>query len=221
MVKGMAQWAPWAIAAAGAFAIAVRARQDVVRIEADIRARSAITLGRLGVPTTGLAVSGRDLVLTGYQGQPPVDSRTVAALERVEGVRQVQKLILKRSLHDEARLVEQTLSAARIRYIPFETASATLTGEGTRVLDEVVLVLKSSPKLDIEISGHTDSQGYADENLVLSKRRADAVRRYLQLRGVSNRLTTFGHGSERPLADNATFEGRRLNRRIEFHVQEE
>jgi outer membrane protein OmpA-like peptidoglycan-associated protein len=82
----------------------------------------------------------------------------------------------------------------------------------------VVKLLKAHPDLEVEIQGHTDSTGSADHNLDLSRRRADTVKAYLQLYGISaGRLKTTGLGESRPVGDNATEEGRALNRRVELH----
>jgi len=65
------------------------------------------------------------------------------------------------------------------------------------------------------IEGHTDSIGSDAYNLKLSDRRAKAVYDYLTSRGVDPaRLSSIGHGESKPIADNATDEGRQLNRRV-------
>lgn len=72
----------------------------------------------------------------------------------------------------------------------------------------------------IRVEGHTDAQGGAPGNLALSQRRADAVRDELVARGVdASRVSARGFGETRPIADNATTEGRARNRRIEFRVE--
>jgi OOP family OmpA-OmpF porin len=65
------------------------------------------------------------------------------------------------------------------------------------------------------IEGHTDSVGTEAYNLALSDRRAKSVFDYLTSRGVDPaRLSSVGHGELKPIADNATAEGRQLNRRV-------
>ena len=67
------------------------------------------------------------------------------------------------------------------------------------------------------IEGHTDSTGGEDFNIVLSEKRAQAVKEYLVMRGISaDRITTVGAGPSRPIADNSTKEGRAMNRRVEI-----
>ena len=84
-------------------------------------------------------------------------------------------------------------------------------------LDEVVGVLKRNPDVNIRIEGNTDSIGSEAYNLQLSKKRAKAVMDYLVKAGIDkNRLSTVGYGFSKPIATNATPEGRALNRRVEF-----
>jgi OOP family OmpA-OmpF porin len=70
-----------------------------------------------------------------------------------------------------------------------------------------------------EVIGHTDSDGPHESNVALSRARAEAVRQYLIQRGLAvSAVLTQGLGPDRPVADNATPEGRARNRRIEFRV---
>ena len=74
----------------------------------------------------------------------------------------------------------------------------------------------------IRIADHTDDRGRSEDNLLLSRKRADAVAARLIDAGVdAARITAVGHGAERPVADNATAEGRAKNRLIEFNVEVE
>ena len=89
--------------------------------------------------------------------------------------------------------------------------------EGVQYLE---MMLKNEPNLDVEISGHTDNTGIESYNKDLSLRRAKAVKRYLVNSGIDgNRITTVGHGAERPISSNESAVGRKLNRRTEFKVK--
>jgi len=103
------------------------------------------------------------------------------------------------------------------KVVEFEYGSAELTGVGTTLLDEILAALRQFPKVPIRIDGHTDSDGTAERNLLLSILRAEAAREYLVARGADrNRFTVEGFGDTRPVGSNDTEEGRARNRRIEF-----
>lgn len=87
-------------------------------------------------------------------------------------------------------------------------------------LDRVVKIMQRHPNLQLTIEGHTDNTGNVQENIILSTKRAQAVRLMLISDGVDkDRLTAAGFGGTEPIADNSTAEGRARNRRIELVVQ--
>lgn len=103
--------------------------------------------------------------------------------------------------------------------ITFVTAGHNLSADFHAVLDSVILVLQEFDKTIIVVSGHTDSKGSVDYNQALSERRADSVAEYLLDKGVVvARLETIGFGEANPITDNATAEGRSLNRRVELSL---
>ncbi len=117
---------------------------------------------------------------------------------------------------------EQTVldDALANRVVEFESGSATLTPKGRGVLDEMVTALKTLPAgRKVQVIGHTDSQGGRDANIALSAARADTVKAYLVGKQIPDTmLETSGAGPDRPVASNATPDGRARNRRIEFRV---
>jgi predicted Zn-dependent protease len=102
--------------------------------------------------------------------------------------------------------------------IVFDTASDRLRPESRAALKEIADALAAAPDLRLLVEGHTDSEGAPQRNLVLSRRRADAVKRALvtEFGVAADRLTTGGVGAQRPIASNDTPEGRATNRRVEF-----
>lgn len=90
------------------------------------------------------------------------------------------------------------------------------------ILDEAARQLLAHTEIRrIRIEGHTDSTGSEFVNDSLSKLRAIAVKNYLVKRGVEEgRLEATGFGPHRPIATNKTKEGRALNRRVEFNIQQ-
>lgn len=101
----------------------------------------------------------------------------------------------------------------------FVTNSATITNSSYKFLDEMADYLKNNPNLSIKITGHTDDVGSEAYNLDLSLMRANAVKKYLNEKGVGEiMITTDGKGESEPIADNKTAEGRSKNRRVVFEV---
>lgn len=103
--------------------------------------------------------------------------------------------------------------------IHFNFGSAALLPEVKDQLDQVAKALKKQNLIHTRmvIEGHTDSVGSDQKNEVLSKQRADAVRKALISRGINaKRLESLGRGKSFPVADNNTDSGRALNRRVTF-----
>jgi OmpA-OmpF porin, OOP family len=105
--------------------------------------------------------------------------------------------------------------------IAFEISSSALTPEGEQVVKEFAAILKREGRgLQLEIEGHTDNSGMVVANRALSLDRANTVRDLLARSGVdAEKITARGYGSDRPIADNSTDEGKKKNRRIEIHVR--
>jgi outer membrane protein OmpA-like peptidoglycan-associated protein len=101
--------------------------------------------------------------------------------------------------------------------ITFATDSADLSSDFYDVLNSVSKVLNEYNKTVIEVAGHTDSTGSDTYNQSLSERRAASVAAYLKSQKImSERVITVGMGESRPVADNASSEGRQANRRVEL-----
>jgi OmpA-OmpF porin, OOP family len=113
-------------------------------------------------------------------------------------------------------LVDQALAN---RIVEFEAGSAVITPRGQAIVDEMALALAGLKGKRFEVIGHTDADGHRAGNLALSQQRAQAVKDLLVARQVpADAITTLGAGPDRPVATNATPEGRARNRRIEFRV---
>lgn len=128
--------------------------------------------------------------------------RAVAAGKLAEG-----KLLYEVVLTDDA--------------LHFKFASAELSDSAKQALDVFADKLKTDNKnVYIEIQGHTDATGTDAYNLKLSEQRADAVRRYLNMKcGIPlHRLATIGYGESAPVSNNKTHDGRAQNRRVVLAV---
>lgn len=101
----------------------------------------------------------------------------------------------------------------------FADWSATARPEVRAMVPGLVELLKSYPAVRLRLVGHTDNVGDPAANLKLSLDRADMAKRHLVDAGISNaRIEVDGVGLTRPVADNATVEGRARNRRVELIV---
>ena len=124
----------------------------------------------------------------------------------------------------EPKRVEVTDKAIVINEkVQFELAKANILQVSFSLLDEVADVIKKHPQIKkLQVEGHASSEGGAGYNLGLSSRRAKAVTKYLVDHGVPKGvLVAKGFGSSKPIADNATEDGREKNRRVEFNILEQ
>lgn len=103
--------------------------------------------------------------------------------------------------------------------IHFATDQATIEPVSYPSLDAIVDVMKQNPSFHMRINGHADSTGTEDHNIRLGEARAVEVLQYLVSHGVpKERVAPRTFGDEVPVETNATVDGRRANRRVEFHV---
>ncbi len=107
----------------------------------------------------------------------------------------------------------------RLNNIFFDTGKSELRPESGPELDRLVTTLNESPKIVIEVRGHTDNTGSNEINAKLSQDRADAVREYFISKGIEpDRVGSKGFGESKPVSTNDTDEGRQQNRRVEFLI---
>lgn len=108
---------------------------------------------------------------------------------------------------------------AILENIFFDVDKYDLQEKSLTELRKILRFLQENPGVRVEISGHTDNTGSASYNVQLSEKRAAAVNSYLVSQGISaGRLIPKGYGSQQPIADNDSEEGRQKNRRIEFKI---
>ncbi|MCV6596273.1 MAG: OmpA family protein [Mangrovicoccus sp.] len=103
--------------------------------------------------------------------------------------------------------------------VRFGSGSITIDTDGFDTIGAIAEILYECPEVPMEVGGHTDSQGGAEMNQLLSQARADAVLTALsERRALVSNLKATGYGEAQPIADNATSEGREANRRIRFSL---
>jgi outer membrane protein OmpA-like peptidoglycan-associated protein len=119
---------------------------------------------------------------------------------------------------EEVEELQETINDLILdQVVEFEVTSFQLTARGIALLDEVLAALRNAPEVRVVITGHTDNQGSAAANQLLSEQRARAVLEYMVAAGEDPaRFDIVGYGETRPVASNDTEEGRQKNRRIEF-----
>lgn len=101
----------------------------------------------------------------------------------------------------------------------FDNNKATLRPESFKQLNELFDYLNWKTDCNIEIAGHTDNVGKDEDNMVLSQKRAEAVKTWLVKKGIpAERITAKGYGDTQPIADNSNEEGRQKNRRTEVRI---
>ncbi len=146
---------------------------------------------------------------------------TTTALAGLGSLIEAEDATLEDRLADLGAEVTATETIIRLPgSILFDFAKADIRPDAERTLLEVVGVLRAYGERPVRIEGHTDAIASEAYNLELSRLRADAVRDWLVEHGVATeRLRTVGHGESRPVADNATAQGRQGNRRVEIVVE--
>lgn len=135
-----------------------------------------------------------------------------------------QKAVLVKAMTQDMQADASTMAAEVVKSgsvavygINFDTGKATLQPGSDAVLAEIVTLLRQHGEWRFEVQGHTDNVGAKGANLTLSDQRAKAVVAWLTTHGVAaSRLVAKGYGDVKPLADNATDEGRAKNRRVEL-----
>jgi outer membrane protein OmpA-like peptidoglycan-associated protein len=106
-----------------------------------------------------------------------------------------------------------------LKGVGFETASIKLTESSKTLLKSLASKLRLVKNVKYEVAGYTDTSGNTEANQKLSQLRAEAVVDYLvkELGVSASKLSAIGYGESNPIADNATPEGRTLNRRVELN----
>ena len=169
------------------------------------------------------------------QNHLPMDASIVPEIE--EDLTEILKDDLAATMNQQSRQMSSFAAGARNRLkqrdgntcaadiadileqapVQFATASAVLLPHSDGTLNAIAGLLETCPQATFEVAGHTDDLGSDEYNLQLSRARTASVVAALRQRGVSvDRLTSTSYGESRPIADNATEEGRQLNRRVEF-----
>lgn len=154
------------------------------------------------------------LIKQTIDGKPTFTAETQFLLTNAEDAKKInvtiKEIVLKYALLTEGKFVTNA--------IVFDVNSANIQASSNETLKTVGEILEDFKDFKIKIIGHTDSDGDDNKNLLLSQKRAQAVKDYLlkNYKVDANRLSFEGKGEKSPAMPNTTPEGKAANRRVEF-----
>lgn len=145
-----------------------------------------------------------------------------AAADIGQGSENAEVIIYLEPGKNSARYNNQQVSVGEtinLKNIMFDQGKSELKTEGKAELEKVIAFLQSNVNAQIELSGHTSSEGEANHNRLLSYRRVKACKDYLLQQGIdAGRVIAIGFGPDRPVAPNDTELNRTKNRRVEMRL---
>ena len=152
------------------------------------------------------------------RGCPYQDTDNDGVLDKDDDCPVTPGTIANKGCPEIEKEVEEILKTA-FDNLEFETGKDIIKEGSLPSLAELGEVLMKKPNWGLQISGHTDNVGDDQKNLILSKKRAEAVKNFMIQQGIeANRLSTLYFGETMPVASNETAEGRQKNRRVEMMI---
>ncbi|MGN6285162.1 MAG: OmpA family protein [Afipia sp.] len=191
----------------------------------DFQSAAIAALGDLSRLSTGsLTISDREVKLSGdaFFARAAEQIRASLATALPQGWKPHAEISVKPAASPVdptvcQQLFFELLGKGKIR---FESGQATIDPDSRGLLDRLIEAALRCPAANIEVAGHTDSDGDAAANMALSEKRAQAVADYLIRAGLpASRISAVGYGSTQPVAANDSDEGKAKNRRIDFVVK--
>ncbi len=129
----------------------------------------------------------------------------------------VERGELKSEIKAENLLKDLNDIGKAVLYFNFKRHECELTSDCKEIIEMIVKALQSEPAIGISIDAYTDNIGRSDENLELSRKRAETLYNELVKQGIdAQRMVFNGYGEENPIADNKIVMGRAFNNRIEL-----
>jgi outer membrane protein OmpA-like peptidoglycan-associated protein len=196
--------------------------------EEDARRRAQAEADRLAAENAKLLAEKQQAEADAARAAAEAEQKK--AQEAAEKARQAEAEAIRQKEEMRARLLNQlnqvleTTDTDRglvvnMPDVLFDIGQFTLKPAARERLARISGIVLAYPELKLQVEGHTDSIGSDDFNQKLSEKRAASVRDYLVNSGISaENITATGFGKTQPIADNATAEGRKLNRRVEMIV---
>jgi len=155
-----------------------------------------------------------------FQGTATGRVLDAAPLDTAKTLSDINKTLEDLQLQDVKVRKDDEGITISIEDIQFEPDSAVLQASEKQKIQSIAQILKQYPNNDIMISGHTALRGTPEGRKKLSEERAQTVGQFLLDLGVRNKdqIMVQGFGAEKPVADNASDEGLRRNRRVEITI---
>ena len=155
---------------------------------------------------------------TANQGCPYQDTDNDGVLDKDDKCPNTPGPVANQGCPEIEKEVEEILKTA-FENLEFETGKDIIKQVSIPSLTELAEVLVKKSDWRLQIAGHTDNVGNDQNNMVLSKKRSEAVRNFMVSQGIdSERLSVLYFGETQPIGDNNTPEGRQKNRRVEMTI---
>jgi outer membrane protein OmpA-like peptidoglycan-associated protein len=157
--------------------------------------------GPLPLPLVEVGVHFKPFVLTRKKPEPVIEEPVI-------------------EIAIEEPVIEEEPVIITLPNIQFQPDSTELTDSEKLKLQEIADILRNIPGVKIQVEGHTALAGFEERRPAFSRRRAQEVVSHLVSLGAvdADNVTVIGHGADRPIGDNATEEGRSVNRRVEIFI---
>ena len=215
------------------FAIGRSSNSEKTEEEQGLAATVQESMVRSGLPSVQIKIIDSTVVLEGTIATQELKEAATRVAQAQTGVISVENMLEVPVIVNQVTtttapnlpasqkdlLLQTRLSAAGASSgIQFESGGDVLTLESIPTLERLAYFLNNEKEINVQILGHTDSdEKCPGDNLILSQRRAEAVRAQLLARGIeAERLISTGMGHTDPIADNLSKAGKAANRRIEF-----
>ena len=215
------------------FAIGRNSNSEKIEEEQGLAATVQESMVRSGLPSVQIKIIDSTVVLEGTIATQELKEAATRVAQAQTGVISVENMLEVPVIVNQVTttttpnlpasqkdlLLQTRLSAAGASSgIQFESGGDVLTLESIPTLERLAYFLNNEKEINVQILGHTDSdEKCPGDNLILSQRRAEAVRAQLLARGIeAERLISTGMGHTDPIADNLSKAGKAANRRIEF-----
>ncbi len=154
-------------------------------------------------------------------GCPYQDKDGDGVLDKDDNCPDVAGTVANNGCPEVTEEVQKTLNEYAAQVL-FDSGKSSIKDESTKILNDIISILKEYPTAKFTVEGHTDSAGGAKLNQRLSDSRANAVKTFLTENGIDQfRLSAVGYGEDRPIATNKTRAGRAKNRRVEINLVKE